>query len=148
MVTSMNGDKPPTDQAAAGRHPVGIGDPPGDFGATVAVLAAGLQGAGYRWAFGHHKAVERLHAINKSIHSETWVAKVLRHECRAIGLGLGRDEWGLHWPLVQRARDRAGRKPERPFTSFNEIRGWMPIGVGHSGHPSWEAAIRAALSDD
>ena len=108
----------------------------------------GLQGAGYRWAFGHHKAAERNHAANKSIHSETWVARVLRYECRAIGLGLGRDEWGLHWLLVQRARDRAGKKPERPFTSYNEIRGAMPIGVGHSGHPSWEAAIRAAFSGD
>ncbi len=97
----------------------------------------GLQWAGSRWAFGHHEAVERDHATNKSTHSETRVARVLRYERRAIGLGLGRDEWGLHWLLARRACDRAGKKPERPFTSYIEIRESMPIRVGHSGHPSW-----------
>lgn len=107
-----------------------------------------LQGACYRWAFGLHKAAERTRREEERLRSETWVSKVLRYECRAIGLGLGRDEWGLHWLLVQRARDRAGKKPKRPFTSFYEAGRPVPIGVDGSGHSSWEVAIRSALSAD
>jgi hypothetical protein len=106
----------------------------------------GLQGACYRWAFGHHKASERVRTTGTSVQSETWVSMGLPHECRAIGLGLGRDEWGLHWLLVQRARDRAGKKPIRPFTTFHESGRSVPIGVDRAGYPSWHAAIKAALS--
>jgi hypothetical protein len=107
----------------------------------------GLQGAGYRWAFGLHKAEQKGSARSRPRISNTWIAKVMRCECRAIGLGLGPDEWGLHWLLTQRARERARKKPSLPFTVYRSSSKPLPIGVDCSEHPTWAGAIQAALED-
>ena len=108
----------------------------------------GLQGAGYRWAFQHHKAAVKERSAQKNQYSETWVAKVLQFECRAVGLGVGADEWGLHWLLTQRARDQVRKRQARPFTSFFAHDRMWPIGVECSAHPTWAAAIEKALAPD
>jgi hypothetical protein len=107
----------------------------------------GLQGAGYRWAFGFHKADQRRKAGVAIAASNTWVARVMRHECRAIGLGLGPDEWGLHWLLTQRAREHAKKVRPEPFTVFRERRDSLPLGTLCAEFYAWPCAVRAALSE-
>ncbi len=108
----------------------------------------GLQGAGYRWAFQHHKAAAKVRSAQKGQYSETWVAKVLQYECRAVGLGIGAEEWGLHWLLTQRARDQVRKRQSRAFTSYLAHERPLPIGVECSAHPAWAVAIEKALAPD
>jgi hypothetical protein len=135
-----------------GRHSLWLWKPHGWIGSEktmrLGVRDFGLQGAGYRWAFQRHKAAAREGSAKKGLYSETWVAKVLQFECRAVGLGIGADEWGLHWLLTQRARDQVRRRQTRPFTSYLAHERMWPIGVECSAHPTWAVAIEKALAPD
>jgi|GEM_PF-2435486 len=74
----------------------------------------GLEGAGYRRAFGHHKAVERVHGTNKSIQTETWVAVcfVTSAEPSVLGSGVMSGASIGCWfsaHAIEQERSRSGR---------------------------------------
>jgi hypothetical protein len=105
----------------------------------------GLQGGAYRWAFGLYKATERGHRQQESSETDTWVASVMKHECRSFGLGIGPDEWGLRWLLIQRAREQARKKRPQPFTIFRSPKDPPPLGASCADFESWSYAAQAVF---
>jgi hypothetical protein len=105
----------------------------------------GLQGGAYRWAFGIYKANERGHRQQESSGRGTWIASVMKHECRSFGLGIGPDEWGLRWLLFQREREQARKKRPQPFTIFRSPKDPPPLGASCADFESWPYAAQAVL---
>jgi len=113
----------------------------------------GLQASSYRWAVDQGKAV-RSPAKSRSgrargglKRADTWVFKAIQHELRVIGLGVGADEWGLRWLLIQRARNAVRHPKAPPAVRFSKMDGAIP-GVLHSLHDSWETALAEGLRPD
>ena len=105
----------------------------------------GLQGGAYRWAFGLYKATERGYRQQESSGTVTWIASVMKHECRSFGLGIGPDEWGLRWLLIQRDREQARKKRPQPFTIFRSPKDPPPLGASCADFESWSYAAQAVL---
>lgn len=105
----------------------------------------GFQPVAFKLAFDRYKQASKPGTSRDRL-QPTWVSKLMESECRIIGLGLSQGEWGLHWLLTQRARNRVRNKKGRP--------GAMAMIAHESGVPSdvrlelsgcWSDAWRTAL---
>jgi hypothetical protein len=107
----------------------------------------GLHATGYAWAFDQYKAAldRRPVGTQRAPCTETWVAKIMEHECRVIGLGLSAEEWGLRWLFVQRERNLIRRRRPAPATLLTIADQVAPIGVQVEYLPTWEACWREII---
>lgn len=112
----------------------------------------GFQPVAYKLAFDQYKGDSKS-SKSRSPFQSTWVRKLMEGECRIIGLGLSEGEWGLHWLLTQRARNRARDKKGRPGAIAIVATGWhtppdVELAVSGNWSDAWRNAFRIRSYED
>ena len=102
----------------------------------------------YAWAFSQYKESSRKKSdrVPGRRTDSTWIARMMEHECRVIGLGLGPDEWGLQWLFVQRARNLANRRGATRAVMYVEGVKHLPLGAQTQALSSWDECWQSVVS--